>query len=44
MNQEDKNKDVLIYENSDGDIKLDVFLEDETVWLSRAHMSVLSPY
>lgn len=32
---------LLIYENSEGDIKLDVFLEAETVWLNQSQMSLL---
>ena len=30
--------EILIYENSDGKVKVDVRLEDETVWLTQAHM------
>ncbi len=33
--------EILIYANSDGNIKVDVRLEDETVWLSKAHMAQL---
>lgn len=32
---------VIIYENTEGDIKMDVFLENETVWLNQEQMSVL---
>lgn len=32
---------ILIYQNNDGNIKLDVRLEDETVWLSQAQMGTL---
>ena len=32
---------LLIYEASDGKIKLDVRLEDETVWLTQDHMAEL---
>ena len=35
------NSDILIYQSTDGDIKVDVHLEDETVWLTQAQMSVL---
>ena len=35
------NSEILIYQNPDGDIKIDVRLEDETVWLTQAHMSEL---
>lgn len=32
---------LLLYQTPDGQIKLDVHLEDETVWLSQAHMAKL---
>ncbi|RNA64242.1 cell filamentation protein Fic [Prosthecochloris sp. ZM_2] len=32
------NSEFLIYQSSDGQIKIDVRLEDETVWLSQAHL------
>jgi hypothetical protein len=32
---------ILIYQNNDGNVKLDVRLEDETVWLSQAQMGTL---
>lgn len=35
------NSEILIYQNPDGKISLDVRLEDETVWLTQAHMAVL---
>jgi hypothetical protein len=35
------NSEILIYQNPDGKIKLDVRLEDETVWLSIDQMSLL---
>ena len=35
------NSEILIYQNPDGNIKLDVRLEDETVWLSQEHMARL---
>lgn len=35
------NQNVIIYENDQGEIKLDVFLEDETVWLNQEHLSTL---
>lgn len=28
------NNEIIIYQNSDGNIKIDVRLEDETVWLT----------
>ena len=33
--------EILIYQNSQGSIKIDVRLEDETVWLSQAQMGML---
>lgn len=35
------NSQLLIYQNPDGTIKVDVHLEDETVWLTQAHMAEL---
>ena len=35
------NSEILIYQNSDGEVSLDVQLEDETVWLTQAHMAEL---
>lgn len=35
------NSEILIYQNPDGKIKIDVRLEDETVWLTQAHMAEL---
>lgn len=41
MNKKDKNKmenpmgEVIVYQTDDGKIKLDVRLEDETVWLTQ---------
>ncbi|MDU9047585.1 MAG: RhuM family protein [Candidatus Electrothrix sp. Rat3] len=32
---------LLIYQNPSGDIKIDVRLEEETVWLTQAHMAEL---
>ena len=31
----------LIYQNKEGDIKIDVRFQDETIWLSQAEMSIL---
>lgn len=31
----------MIYQNLDGEVRLDVRLEDETVWLTQAHMAQL---
>ena len=33
--------EILIYQTKDGDVKLDVRLEDETVWLTQDQMSML---
>jgi len=33
--------EILIYQNSDGKFRLDVRLEDESVWLTQAHMAEL---
>jgi hypothetical protein len=35
------NSDILIYENSAGNIKIDVRLEEETVWLTQDQMAAL---
>jgi hypothetical protein len=35
------NSELLIYQDSDGRVKIDVRLEDETVWLTQAHMAEL---
>jgi len=35
------NGEILIYQNSDGNIKIDVRLEDETVWLTPEQMGLL---
>ncbi len=35
------NSQLLIYQNPDGTIKIDVRLEDETVWLTQAQMAAL---
>jgi len=36
-----KDSQLLIYEAADGSIKIDVHLEDETVWLTQDHMAEL---
>ncbi len=36
-----KNSEIILYQNPDGSIKLNVRLEDETVWLTQAHMAEL---
>jgi hypothetical protein len=33
--------EILIYEAPNGDVKIDVILEDETVWLSQEQMALL---
>ena len=33
--------EILIYQNQDGNIKIDVRLEDETVWLTQDQLTVL---
>jgi len=35
------NSEILIYQNPNGEISLDVRLEDETVWLTQAHLCEL---
>ena len=35
------NSDILIYQNQDGNIKIDVRLQEETVWLTQAQMATL---
>jgi hypothetical protein len=36
-----KNSELLIYQDPDGRIKIDVRLEDESVWLAQDHMAEL---
>lgn len=33
--------EILIYQNTDGNIKIDVRLEEETVWLTQDQMALL---
>jgi hypothetical protein len=35
------NSEILIYQNTDGSIKIDVRLEEETVWLTQEQMAML---
>ena len=35
------NGEIILYKNQDGKIKIDVRLEDETVWLTQDQMAVL---
>lgn len=38
---ETNNSEIILYESSDGQTKIDVLLEDETVWLSQSQMAEL---
>jgi hypothetical protein len=38
---EQPNSEILIYQNPDGNIKIDVRLEEETVWLTQAQLCEL---
>ncbi len=38
---EETSSDIIIYQVHDGEIKIETRLEDETVWLTQAQMSVL---
>lgn len=38
---EEKNNKIIIYNTADGQTKIDVRLENETVWLSQAQMAEL---
>lgn len=38
---ETNNTPILIYQSNDGSIKLDVHLEDETVWLTQEQIAQL---
>lgn len=35
------NQDIFIYQNKEGNIKLDVHLQNETVWINRQQMANL---
>lgn len=37
----DQQQNILIYQNNDGSIKLDVHLQNETVWVNRQQMAML---
>lgn len=37
----DDNSEILIYQTEDGETKIDVRMEDETVWLTQSHMAQL---
>jgi hypothetical protein len=36
-----QNSDIIIYQNEEGNIKIDVRLEEETVWLTQDQMATL---
>lgn len=36
--------EILIYRNTDGSLKIDVRLEDETVWLSQSQMGLIREF
>ncbi len=36
-----KDSEIILYQNPDGTIKLDVHLEEETVWLTQEQMALL---
>jgi len=36
-----QNSDIIIYQNEEGNIKIDVRLEEETVWLTQAQIALL---
>ena len=38
---EQPGSEIIIYQNPDGNIKIDVRLEEETVWLTQAQMALL---
>ena len=44
MDELKDNSDLLIYPAPDGQIKIDVRLEDETFWLTQEHMAQLFDY
>ena len=35
------NSEIILYKSQDGNVKIDVYLEDETVWLSQEQMATL---
>ena len=41
MNVQGNKGEIIIYHNQDGNIKIDVRLEDETVWLKQTHLCKL---
>ena len=41
MNEPTNNSDFILYTSSDGEVKVDVFLQDETVWLTQKSIAQL---
>ncbi len=41
VTKKEQNSDILIYQNQDGNIKIDVRLEEETVWLTQTQLQQL---
>ena len=41
MSSRNDNSQFVIYQSPDGNIRIDVRLEDETVWVTQAHMAEL---
>ncbi len=41
MNNQLKKSEFLLYKSDNGDIKIDVFLKDENIWLTQKKMSEL---
>ena len=41
MNKQTQQSEILIYKNQEGNIKIDVRLEEETVWLTQKLMAEL---
>ncbi len=37
----EEKQNILIYQNADGNIKLDVHLQDDSVWVNRQQMATL---
>ena len=37
----ENNSEIILYKSQDGNVKIDVYLEDETVWLSQEQMATL---
>lgn len=41
MLSQDQNNQIIMYDTSDGETKIEVLLENETVWLSQKQMAEL---